>query len=422
MDADLRHVTVRAAGRSVDLSLPAAAPIAELTPALARLCEADGPERAAAGTPAAWTLARANGPALGLTASLGEAGVRDGEVLHLVDAASWRAAEIRALADVVSAAVDLGPRWTREATAAVIAGTGILLVLVAALIAVSRGAVRDGAGPAALLAAAGLVAGAIALRPAAGLPRLGAARTAMVAGGWLLAGLGAWGLAGAPRSAAGVAAAALAGAVVALAACPVVPALGPGVALAAATLAAAAGAVAAGAPRDVVTSVVAMVGLAALRPMPRLASLLATALPAPARLGTDPPMMAVVRRSRRLLTSLSYGAVSSVLAAALLAFVAGAPVAIAVAAVAALSLPLVTWPSRLALDVLPAAVAAGLALVGLETTLVTRLLAAGTLVAIGLPVATGLALAAVSAAWTGLPARALRRPRTHAPLRDHRAG
>ncbi|HZV48543.1 MAG TPA: EsaB/YukD family protein [Candidatus Dormibacteraeota bacterium] len=87
MAADVRHVTVHGAGRRLDLTLPATVPILELTPALAQLCGAAGSED----TPPAWTLARAAADPFPLTCSLAEAAVLDGEVLHLVDAATWRA-------------------------------------------------------------------------------------------------------------------------------------------------------------------------------------------------------------------------------------------------------------------------------------------------------------------------------------------
>jgi hypothetical protein len=57
---------------------------------------------------------------------------------------------------------------------------------------------------------------------------------------------------------------------------------------------------------------------------------------------------------------------------------------------AALALLLSARPHRFALEVLPPAAAAGIA------------------------------LAVASAAWTGLPARAFRRPRTHGPVRERR--
>jgi hypothetical protein len=202
---DLRHVTIAGAGRRVELPLPAAAPIAELMPVLARLCEADD----AGGTPPAWSLARPDAPALDLATSLAAAGVDDGEVLHLVDVSVWRTPSGADLADVLGAAVGLGPRWSGEASAALVAGAAVLAVLAAAGLAVRADTVEDGAGMAALLAAAAALAAAIAVRP--GRP----ASVALAAIGCVLAALGAWGVAGAPHAAAGMVPAALASGVAA---------------------------------------------------------------------------------------------------------------------------------------------------------------------------------------------------------------
>jgi hypothetical protein len=193
---DLRHVTILGAGRRAELSLPAAAPIAELTPALARLCQAGD----AGGTPPAWSLARPEAPALDLARSLAEAGVGDGEVLCLVDVSAWRAPGAIDLAGALDAAVGLGPRWSGEASSAVVAGAAVLAVLGAAVLAVAADAVEGGAGVAALLGAGAGLAAAIAVRPCR------PASVALAAIGCVLAALGAWGVAGAPPIPGGVAA------------------------------------------------------------------------------------------------------------------------------------------------------------------------------------------------------------------------
>ncbi len=421
-------MTVQGGRRQVELQLPAAAPIGEYVPALVRLCEA-GAGAAPDGRPAAWSLARAlpqppgaggSPAALGLTVSLVEAGVRDGEVLRLVDTAAWQRPEARELADVVSAAVELGPRWTSEASGAVVAGMSVGLVLVAAALAVRTGAVRGGPGLAALLAAASLAAGAIALRPRSGLPRHAPARLAMVASAWVLAGLGAWGVAGTAPGASGLAVAALAATVAALVACPAVPALGPGVALGTGALAAAASAVARGVPTDVAAAAVAVAGLVVLWLLPPVVSALVALLGAPARPGADLTIVAMVARSRRLVASLSCGVAAAVVGAAAAAFAAGGAVTIAVATMAALALVPSARPFRYTIDVLPPVAAAGVALVALEAALAIRLVPVPA--AVALLGTTGAALAVASAAWRALPSRAFARARTHGGLRDHRAG
>lgn len=169
MDSDeLRHVAIQGEGRRVELPLPARAPVVELTPALARACLGVGAGPSPTGTPAAWTLARPGGPPMPLTASLAGEGVEDGEVLSLVDAASWRAVEVAELTDVLLGVAPLGPRWSARASALLLAGLGVLAMLDGAALAVwgAIGPKREGlapaaafAGPAAVwTAAAGLLA------------------------------------------------------------------------------------------------------------------------------------------------------------------------------------------------------------------------------------------------------------------------
>lgn len=139
-------LTVRGGGRVVELPLPLGAPAAELAPVLARLCHGGRVQAHREGTPAIWALARP-GSTLPLTASLAEAGLRDGDVLRLVDVSSWDARPRSGLGSVVGAAVELGPRWTGRATSRLLSSAAVAAIVVAAALA---------AGPAVLpLVAAG---------------------------------------------------------------------------------------------------------------------------------------------------------------------------------------------------------------------------------------------------------------------------
>jgi hypothetical protein len=77
------RVTVIGAQRRVDVAVPSAAPIGEYVAGLADLC---GQDRRDA-LPAAWSLAPAAAPPLPLGESLAGAGIVDGQVLYLRDAA-----------------------------------------------------------------------------------------------------------------------------------------------------------------------------------------------------------------------------------------------------------------------------------------------------------------------------------------------
>jgi hypothetical protein len=409
---DFRHVTILGGGRLVELTLPAGAPVAEFAPALAALCmPAKGPT-ASEGTPPAWSLARPGAPALGLTTSLAGAGVRDGDVLHLVDVAVWQPAEAADLAGVLGAAVGLGPRWWGGAASILLAGAAVLAVLLAAAVAVGSGAVQGSAGVVALLVAAAALAASIAMRGR--MP----ARVALAASAGVLAALGGWGVAGAAPAAGAVAAGALAAALAALVACAVAPVPGPGAVLALGTLAAGAAAVARGAAPDVVAAVAAVVGVAVLPLLPLAVSRAVAALPAS---GGATSMLAIVRLSRRLQVSLSCGAVATVLGAAAVLLWTGGPPAWAVAGLAAAALLAVACAHRLTLDVLPPALAAGLTAIALAAALSVRaLLPAGSLAAaIALPAAAGLALILLAVVRIPPLPRAL--PLFEALLRDRRA-
>ena len=158
--ADVCHVTVHGSQRRVDLALPATVPILELTPLLAALCQAQAAGKGqrngpAVGTTAAWSLTRAGRHPFDLLTTLAEAGVLDGEVLHLVDVASWRRplaqprrvgpARCRPAADGAGAAPAAGPGEIRLADVSV--GYGEDVVLASLWLEVGRGELVCVEGP-----------------------------------------------------------------------------------------------------------------------------------------------------------------------------------------------------------------------------------------------------------------------------------
>jgi hypothetical protein len=327
MPNDVRRLTVHGAGRRVDLSVPAGVPIVELIPALAGLCEAGGPSPEA--TPPAWGLARIGCPPLELSASLDQAGVADGEVLCLVDTATWQAPAVREAAEVVSDAVGASRRWDAPA----------------------RGVVLAGLAAVQLLAAAGL-------------------------GGWILTAGGAVPV----RLAAAAAGATLA----ALAAYPLARALAPAAALAGGCLAAGATAVALGARPAQAGAVLLVLMVAALRALPPLLSRRL------ARVDVDEALAGAARDTRRLLASLSTGMALTVVGAAAVLAWSGDLAAGALAATAAVALALQVPAQRFLLEALPLALAAGATLLAVELAAAARgpigavaLLAAGGAAAAG---------------------------------------
>jgi hypothetical protein len=415
MSGDIRHVTVHGAGRRVDLTLPSAAPIAELMPALIRLCgvaslRSGGRASSAGGadgTPPAWALARVGEPALALTSSLAEAEVVEGEVLYLVDVAVWRRpAVVEVSATVEGAVAGGGAPWTQLSTAWLIAGLAVLTLLAAVAIAVRTKAVGPEAGLAALLLAGAVLAAGAGLRSRRRRPSARPALLALVVSAWALGALGGWGVAGAPLTAAGLAAAGLALAAVMLASYPLVPGLSPGGAVAAAAVAGAAGAVAAGATAMAAAVGVAVVGVTALRLLPWFVSALLAALTAgPEARSVAAVVEAHARRCRRLLASLSAGTTAAVLGAILALLLWGDGLAVALAVIVAVSLLLQARPYRFAPEAMPPALAGGGALVALGIALSLRAIAAGgdPLVPVTLLVASCLLLAGLSAVWTELP-------------------
>lgn len=115
MQTAYSRVTVLTAGRTVDLALPSALPLADVLPQLLRYAAPDGSGQAG---PTSWTLARVGGTAMSLGQTLAEAGVVDGEVLELRPRADEiRPAVVEDVRDAVEDSVDAaGGVWTTATT------------------------------------------------------------------------------------------------------------------------------------------------------------------------------------------------------------------------------------------------------------------------------------------------------------------
>jgi hypothetical protein len=391
--SDLCHVTVQAARRRVDLALPASVPILEFTPILATLCQVTaGPQREA--TPPAWTLARPAGAAFELSSTLASEKVLDGEVLHLVDAAVWRAPSVSDLADAVTEVLEGGSRWTARATAWFCAGTALAAILLATVAAIGAGMVDGGAGLLALIAAAGLAAAVLLVPALAGRRQ---AQVAMTGAAVVLAGLGAWGIAGASAPA-GLVAAGLAVTVALVALTPAAPSVGPGGALAAGALTVGFAAEARGAAAIDVAAVLVIAGVIALRLWPAVVSRgLSAFLAEPSQAAAE----AAARRSRRLLASLSGGTALLLVLACIVLLAGGGPFAAGLAAAAAAALLLRAQGYRFVADALPTAIAGALVVLALEWSLAVSQAAQGRQqLAVALPAATAAALTGLAAVRT----------------------
>ncbi len=133
MGTRFTRVTVVGDGRQIDISLPADAPLAEQIPTVLRLLSVPvGP------APVRWRLAAPEFGALDPARSLDQAGVLDGAVLHLTEAA---AAPLPPFVDDVETAVaemvaQRAPAWSGPARTDVIGALLALLLLVALVVAV----------------------------------------------------------------------------------------------------------------------------------------------------------------------------------------------------------------------------------------------------------------------------------------------
>ncbi|MFE0460000.1 type VII secretion integral membrane protein EccD [Kitasatospora sp. NPDC058965] len=314
-----RHTRVTVVGeqRRVDLALPADAPIAEYVTMLAQLC---GEEELEA-LPAAWSLAPPGGRPLSPVSSLRAAGVVDGQLLYLRDAAEGEFEEplVRDVEELVADAADsFGDlRWTARGRAATTAALGAVWVAAGCLAAaLTGGRSATAGGPTALGAGLVLLLTAWVLRRAgAAVPRrlalscaLGAVPCLAVAG-WFL-----------PHAHGGSPLAAALGAVVgAGAALGAVPCVASAAVLLFGAVAAAVVGLLTGLRADAVedAAAVAVAGYALLLLAPWLAAQLAALglEPEPAEQADD-VVLAMVRRARTVLLHWTL-AVSLVLGAAL---------------------------------------------------------------------------------------------------------
>lgn len=187
-------VTIINGSRRVDLALPSALPVADVVLQVLRLCT---PEQHS-DRPAAWTLARLGGTGLGLSQTLHDAGVLDGEVLELrhvgMDTRPAYVEDVRdALEDVVDAA---GGSWTSQTTLAFSLAAAAVTLAVAAAWPVLRDADTSLGLVSALVAVTVLVAGVwFADRATPVWTTLVVVPCAAVwgaAAGWLGAGLAGW--------------------------------------------------------------------------------------------------------------------------------------------------------------------------------------------------------------------------------------
>lgn len=187
------------------------------------------------------------------------------------------------------------------------------------------------------------------------------------------------------------------------------PALGAAAAagtVMAGALALVAGAAALGVPPQVSAAAVVAIGVVALRVLPYAVTSLASALGLLRAEEGPAGIVAMVRRCRELLASLSVGVIGATLGGIVVELLRGGPAAVALALLAAVSLLLRACSYRFHLEVLPLAAAAGLALVAALVALALRVGVPGAqpLLGVGLLLLVGLALLLASALGDALPA------------------
>jgi hypothetical protein len=354
MREDLSAVTVHATGHRVDVVLPNTVPIAELTPVIAELCGTDDDDA----RPAAWTLSRVGQTPLSLSTTLADAGVVDGEVLHLVDPGVWASPALIRHEEPVAAALRGDEEWSSRRLLDPMLG-----VLSAALLLGSAGFVaalpslRRDAGPT-LLAAVAAILTAAYLLPGGDRRRFG--RAALASGTWGLAAVAGWALAGGRFDAAGGCGAALALTVTVLATMSMLASVVPGVVLGGSFAALGCLATALGLRPAQAAAMVVVAGTMLARLLPRLLSerLSRKTIGAGAERVTE-----FARASRVLLVSLTSGCAAAVVGGVVVLVATGDLLTIALAAVAGGALALRAMTYRFAREALPAGIGACLTLI-----------------------------------------------------------
>lgn len=136
------RVTVVTTDRTVDLALPSALPLADLLPQLLRYAAPESDAHA----PASWTLSRVGAASLGLTQTLADAGVVDGDVLELRAATDTSTpALVEDVRDAVEDTVDAaGGTWDTRDTGSFVALAGAAVLLLGALVQWLLGWIADG--------------------------------------------------------------------------------------------------------------------------------------------------------------------------------------------------------------------------------------------------------------------------------------
>lgn len=123
------RVTVVTSDRTIDLALPSGLPLADVLPQVMRYAAPD----ATVGSPTAWTLGHVGGASLGLSQTLGDAGILDGDVLELrAQTEDVRPATVEDVRDTVEDSVDAsGGVWSTLTTRSfsVILGSALLTIL-----------------------------------------------------------------------------------------------------------------------------------------------------------------------------------------------------------------------------------------------------------------------------------------------------
>jgi hypothetical protein len=392
---DRCHVTVQASNRRLDLALPATVPILELVPTLARLCQVEaeaGEVSRREATPPVWTLARAAGAPFALDSTLAEAGVLDGEVLHLVDVSAWRAPQVSRLGGSRTAPERRGRlAWTASTTSWLLAGLGATALGLPLLALGVAGALDQRAGLLALALALGLAAFLLLGRDRAGRPPVGLALAAAVVA---LGGAAGAGLAAGPGlrpTGAG-----LGGGLALLVLGRALPAVAPGGALAAGALALAGAATAAGIAPERTAAVAAAAGCLALQLWPVAGDLEPVLAGSGDRRSGDP-------RPGWTPVSLSAGLSLVVLVAGSVLLARGGWPGVGLAAVAAAGLGLRAGSRPLLAEALPPAIAGAALLLGLEVLAGLSLAAHGQALA-GVALAAGPSLGLIAlAGWRDLP-------------------